>query len=260
MKTKNQSCSSGVSDGLRFAFVLIAVGLLLLMLKTNIIPSAYNDVIISWQILLIVLGVASWFKCHFTFGSVLFAVGAFFVIPRIGAVPDNFLGTVPPDFVKTYYPVLLIFAGVLAVLHSLFAKKDCSRWCKKARFSNEFDCNEVKKHGSQGNFNKNCAFASSRHIVLDPVFEGGETTTAFGETVVDLRKTTLPEGKTVLVVNVAFGSTELYVPADWNVQFDVNAVFGAFEDKRPLAENAVDTSKTLIIRGSVFMGGGELNN
>ena len=75
----------------------------------------------------------------------------------------------------------------------------------------------------------------------------------------DLRKTTLPEGITVLDVNASFGSIVIIVPADWAVELNVSSSFGEFADKRYDIGN-VQPGKTLVITGRCTFAGGELRN
>ncbi len=254
-RSHNKKCCSGFG----FATLLIIAGILLLCTKLNLIPTKYIDALISWQIVLIIIGLLSLIIKHL-YAAVIFAtLGIFFIIPKIGLVPDNFIGEVPTNFVQLYWPILLIIAGVLVVIHRIFPPKH-----KTIR---EHFLNEAEKKGHKNQYecengfvNKRSLFESGKHIVLDPEFKGGNVKTVFGETKMDLRKTSLPEGNTQLIIDVSFGSVVIYVPTDWRIQLNVNSVFGTFEDKRAFQENDADPSKTLVISGSVVFGEGSLKN
>jgi len=74
---------------------------------------------------------------------------------------------------------------------------------------------------------------------------------------IDLRRTSLPPGDTYLEVNAIFGGVSLYIPGDWNVVTQIDAVFGGFEDRRKVTE-PVDNTRRLIIDGTCIFGGGEI--
>ena len=52
-----------------------------------------------------------------------------------------------------------------------------------------------------------------------------------------------------------FGGTKLFVPANWDVQSEVVAIFGGVDDKRHLNGHAIDPKKVLIIEGTCLFGG-----
>jgi len=245
------------------AFVLIAAGLIFLGFNTGFIPVAYKNIFVSWQMLLIVLGISSFFKCHFWGGTILILVGGFFLIPEINCINPNWIGPCPADFVHLYWPVLLIIAGAIIILQWIFPspKKHCwaepkvdRHWHKGPEHLNR------TMNTENGYVYSNVVFSGREHIVLDPVFKGGEINAVFGGTKLDLRRTNLPEGTTRLDLNLVFGGLTLFVPENWNVVVRVDFVMGGFEDKRYKISEDVDTSRTLLICGSCVFAGGELKN
>jgi hypothetical protein len=61
------------------------------------------------------------------------------------------------------------------------------------------------------------------------------------------------------VVNV-LGGTKLIVPATWDVQSTMVAVFGGVDDKRFINPDLIDPNKRLIIEGTSFLGGLEIKS
>ena len=58
-----------------------------------------------------------------------------------------------------------------------------------------------------------------------------------------------------------FGGSTLIVPKEWNVILDVFPLFGGFSNKiRRAPETKIDMQKTLIIKGLVIFGGGEVKS
>lgn len=238
------------------AFILIAVGIILLGVNTGWISQEYRPVLISWPMLLVVIGMSKLFKRNYWGGSIIFMVGAFFLIPLINKAEPAFFSFIPNDFVKLYWPVLLIALGAFIFLRRLFPNAE---WlsCQK-RFGKE-NLHQHEAYTDKGRIEIENVFGGSEQIVLDPEFKGGEITSVFGGAKLDLRKTSLPEGITVLEVNVVFGGVEVYVPLGWNIELKIDSILGGFNDKRTGLE-VVDASRKLLIKGSCVFGGGELKN
>jgi predicted membrane protein len=240
--------------GISLAFLLIAAGLVFLGFNTGVIPLQYKSIFLSWQMLLIVLGFASLFKRHYFGGIVLFLIGGFFLLPVINQVNPNWLGPFPADFIHLYWPVLLIAAGAIVLLQWIFPAPH--RWKSVEHHHHHTDYQNY----TEGYINSNSVFGSGEHIVLDPEFKGGEINSVFGGVTLDLRKTSLKEGKTKLQISAVFGGVTLYVPESWNVELHTDCVFGGFEDKRFGSINEIDRSHTLVIYGSCVFGGGEIKS
>lgn len=240
------------------SFVLIAAGLILLGFNTGVIPMAYKSIFISWQMLLIVLGVSSFFKHHFWGGSILILIGGFFIAPEINRINPNWLGPFPVDFVHLYWPVLLIIAGAIILLHWIFSESRKQSYFRAKEFKHQWHKQEFMN--GEGYINSNNVFGSGEHIVLDPEFKGGEINSVFGGTKLDLRRTSLREGVTTLELNIVFGGITIFVPEEWNVVVKADLIMSGFEDKRYKTGAPIDTSRTLAITGSCVFGGGELKN
>lgn len=239
------------------AFVLIAVGVILLCTNTGLIPAEYKRIFISWQMLLIVIGVVNFFKEHYFGGLALIIVGGFFLMPVINSIDPHFFSFIPKDFVQLYWPVFLIIFGAFLFLRWLFpSSKSCGLHEHVRQHHEGFHRHETIANNY---VNINNMFSGSEQIVLDPEFKGGEINSIFGGAKLDLRKTNLPEGVTTLEVNMMFGGVEILVPPDWSIVVNVDTILGGFEDKR-YGVQQVDTSRKLLIKGSCIFGGGELKN
>lgn len=63
-------------------------------------------------------------------------------------------------------------------------------------------------------------------------------------------------GKVMIDVTQIFGGTKLLVPAHWEVQTEMVAIFGGIEDKRPQSHDKnYDGVKILVIVGTSVFGG-----
>ena len=70
-----------------FGLFLIALGGFWILVKLDFIPDRWNDILISWKMLLIGIGVFSWIGGNRTAGTILVVIGGFFLIPDLIRVP-----------------------------------------------------------------------------------------------------------------------------------------------------------------------------
>ena len=87
------------------AAVFIIVGLLFLGRNFGVIDSDLFDILVSWQMLLIVVGVVNLIKRHFFGGMIMIAIGTYFLLPEISGVENEWIGM--------FWPVLLILVGIM---------------------------------------------------------------------------------------------------------------------------------------------------
>ena len=246
--------------GITIGVILITLGTLFLFFNFGLIDGNFKKVVFSWQMLLIAFAVVAFFQRHFFSGILLLLTGIFFIIPRIVKLYPDLFGWFGNDFASIYWPALLIALGVLIIL-KLFLP-----WSKSNRYRIYIDNYSHKRHRcngrrsvEQGYVERNTVFGSIEEIVLDPVFAGGDFNCAFGNIILDLRKTTLAEGDTELEINSAFGGIELLVPDNWNVALHISTFISGFADERkPSAE--IDYTRKLIITGSFAFSGGEIKS
>ena len=264
MENEVKSASrSGYPRGLGFGLALMLLGVLFLGFNFGLISQSLKGVIISWPMLLIFIGVVNYFRRHIFTGTILVLIGSFFLIPRIiEAYPANFPG-INGNFTQIYWPLLLIAAGILLITGRIFGPKwglnDFNHKHHHRRFKHHHGNNQSKWEYNPEGFSKNSVFGSGEHIVLDPVFKGGEMNAVFGGITLDLRKTNLPEGETRLDINAVFGGITIILLSDWMVETQIDSVFGGFQDNR-MPKETIDTTRKLIITGSCVFGGGELRN
>lgn len=253
------SFRSGNIKGLGFGLLLVAIGVIFLAANAGLITTPLKWVLISWPMLIIVIGVAKIIKRDYFSAATLLIIGLFFLAPKVfRAFPESFPG-MDGSFTHTYWPLLLIAAGIMLVLSKLFGKQwgfntvDNTHYCKSGSYKSG------GYTGPVGSFEKNAIFGGGEHIVLEPEFKGGEINAIFGGLTLDLRHTNLPEGTSRLELNAVFGGVTVVVPNDWFVETSIDAIFGGFEDKR-LAKLPLNTERRLVITGTCVFGGGELRN
>jgi predicted membrane protein len=267
MSTQIKKSRHGVIIGI----ILILLGGMLIADNTGLIPREFRQIIVSWQMLFIVIGIVSIVKrqaLHFH-GVLMLCLGIFFIIPRVAKVFPSVFGCMDTgNFVAVYWPVLLIVGGVILVLHIPVSRH--RHWCShrlrcdgekfKAHSSRNNENSWKKEDVSQGeNFSKTCVFSSARYIVVDAEIKGGTLQAIFGGIELDLRKAHLPEGETVLNIEAIFGGVSLFVPDNWRLEINIESVLGGVDDNRRII-GPIDSTCKLIIKGSAIFGGVEIRN
>jgi predicted membrane protein len=251
--------------------IFVLLGGALIARNTGLIPHTLHGIIVSWQMLLIVLGIGSIVKrrtFHFH-GLVLIFAGIFFIVPKLVRVfPSMFGGINADSFVSVYWPVLLIVGGLTLILHIPVHHRRCHTYRRSERCYQRFGRNDSPNDTSaqnegdcsrEGNFSKTCIFGSGNYIVIDTEFKGGTLQAIFGGIELDLRKAHLPEGETCLNIEAIFGGISLFVPDNWSIEVNIESVLGGADDNRRIIE-AVDDTRKLIITGSAVFGGVEIRN
>lgn len=237
------------NNAIVIAIIFIAIGLILIGRNTGVIDYQLYRILMSWQSLLIVLGLCMISRRNITSGLIVGGVGAFFLIPKI---------TMASQWMHTYWPLVFVMVGVVLLFKHISRRRECHNRLTGDRGNRNGRGAEEAYYKSENGFvNSNVTFGSVRHIVIDPVFKGAILRSYFAGTVLDLRRTSLPEGDTYIELDCVFGGTELYIPEDWAIVSDVLPVFGGVDDKR-FRPGPELPGRRLIIRGKVTFGGIEI--
>ena len=238
--------------GIAFGILLIVLGGLLIGSRAGMLPENFSRIILSWQMLVIVIGILSLFKRSPFFGLFLLLVGGFFIVPRLAEVYPDALYWVDKDFISGYWAGLLVGFGILIVVYWLFAPH------KKWRGNYYHCCTPEKKLFTNGGFSAQ-VFGAGEYVVLEPEFKGGKVELVFGGAEIDLRKTALPEGNTYLEIKGVFSGVTLFIPENWKVETQIECVFSGVSDKRR-SIGAVNADRTLVLIGSCVFSGCEIKN
>lgn len=218
--------------------VFVILGIAVLAEIVDVVPWRMRDVIFSWQMILIALGVIFIVGQESrSTGYILLAIGVFFIMPKLFDVPDYWR--------NLFWPVILVILGIVII----FRRGGPSCGQKRSKTSstdNELDDVAI--------------FGGSDRILKSENFKGGQITNIFGGSKYDMRQVTLSEGKNYLDVTMIFGGSKFIVPEGWDIKVEVTAVFGGFSDKRMRSIVVTDNNRQLIIRGITLFGGGEITN
>lgn len=228
------------------AVVFIIIGLLFLGRNFGIIDHGLFRILVSWQMLLIVIGVVNLIKRHFFGGVITIAIGAYFLLPEISGIGNEWNGKL--------WPILFILVGIM-LLFKQRRHHFNSQWNDgKTGYAREMYRSE------DGFIVSDNTFGTIQQIVLDPVFRGARIRNTFGGTVLDLRRSKLEAPHTFIDIDCTFGGVEIYLPSDWNLQTQLDALIGGCEDKRYNSSVEIDNEHILIVRGKVSFGGIEFKS
>lgn len=225
-----------------FGIFLIALGSFWIMERLNLIPDFWTDILVSWQMLLIAIGIFSIIGGNKTTGTILIVIGGFFLVPEVAHVPY--------ELRRIAWPLLIIGVGVVLLI---------THGRKKSMEPPKFEPGQQK---GMDYFDDFVVFGGREVFINSQRFYGGKTTSIFGGTEYDLRQANLSENGAVIDCLSLFGGCGFKVPPDWTVKNEITAVFGAFTDKRGSTVNQIlsDPSKTLVIRGFAAFGGVEVKH
>lgn len=221
--------------------LLLAFGAMILFKSVGLLPFEVEQLIFSWQMFLIALGVLFISKPdHRISGTVLILVGGFFMLNEFANLPFNAK--------QLFWAFLFILIGIMILFRGT--------WHPFHRLeSNDYLTEDALDVVDEVN-----VFGGSEKRIITKNFKGGKMTNIFGGSTLDFSEASLAEGKNILDVVSIFGGFKFIVPHDWTVKIEVSAVMGGVSDKRTHVSDTPDPNRILIIRGSAIFGGGEIKN
>ncbi len=217
--------------------LLIIIGAIFLFNSFEIIDFQFARIIFSWSFFFLIIGIFIIVNTEKkVLGGILAGIGFIFIIPKI--------------FPQVHYDGTIVIAVILISLgtYIIFKQKD-----KEDNAADKLG--QVKKDV----IDDVAIFGGGTRIVTSDNFRGGNITSIFGGSEIHLKGCKLAEGTNYIDILALFGGTTLIVPNDWNIVMNVTAIFGGFSNKSIKDPNVpIDLNKTLIIKGLVIFGGGEV--
>ncbi len=249
--------------------VLLVVGFALLFKQFGYY---YPDWVISWPMLIIVLGIANGFKHNFRNSGwiIMLLIGGVFLAEKIN----------PELSVSRYtWPIILIGLGAWFI----FGKQNCKeserflkergKWERDDFFApaeevayketeedkKEKDKKKSRTYNGDEVIDSVSVFGGTTKTVLSKNFKGGEIVTIMGGTILNLSHADI-DGVAIIEVVQVFGGTKIIIPQNWEVNTEMAAIFGGIDDKRMFQNQALQSGKTLVIKGTSIFGGIEIKS
>ena len=220
--------------------VLVMAGLFLVIRNTGFFPDFIDDVVFSWQMLLVVIGLVMTIGAsEKTAGIIVMAVGGFFMIPLL--------------FRETFHMYNMFWPSIFIIVGVIFIVSRGKNWNRANMISKGVIGDDYVDYVN--------VFSGGERQVVSQNFRGGKISAVFGGIELDLTKAGLAPGVSELEIACVFGGATLIVPDDWYITIDVTPILGGFSDSRRLNPGrTVDSSKHLLIKGAVIFGGGEIKS
>ena len=225
-----------------WGILLVLIGGLLIANAFDLLPYRLKDILWSWEMLLIVVGIFSLVNNQSkVLGIVLISLGGFFLIENYWDFPYYVR--------KAFWPTVVVVFGLYLILSP-------PRYFRRRNRDKDIDSGE-----SRDFIDEVSIFGGGERVVTSNEFKGGKTTSIFGGSKINLMNSQLAVGENILDTFSVFGGTTLIVPAGWNVRVEVASIFGGFSDKRERMPNLVfDQDRVLVIKGLAIFGGGEVKS
>ncbi|ADY53471.1 hypothetical protein Pedsa_2932 [Pseudopedobacter saltans DSM 12145] len=231
-----------------FGFMLAAVGTLLLSKKFGY---EYPDWLISWPMLLIVLGFGKIIKSGLSNLSWVpfMAIGGIFLAGKIDPTLD----------ISNYIlPVILISLGLFVMFGKSKNTEKCLR--RRDRFKKKYRSKtSTGERVNDDTIESIAIFGEVKKTVYSQDFKGGEVITIMGGAQINLSQADIQDVVIIEAIQV-FGGTKLIIPQNWQVVTEMAAIFGGIQDKRDFYASEPNTNKKIIIKGVSIFGGIDIKN
>jgi predicted membrane protein len=210
-----------------------------------------THMIFSWHSIFLIVGIVLIVNHRDNFlGYIFVGIGAFGMLRHLPFFSEY-------DF-SDLWPIIFLFAGLWLIL-----RKNGKHTISHPHFNadKQSQGEPFTKYSSQhfDSLDEVSVFNSIHRVIISNNFRGGNITTIFGGTKLDLTQAKLAPGENVLDLTTLFGGANIRVPQNWKVILNITSIFGGFEDKRFAHYNNEETTDgILIIRGVTLFGGGEL--
>ena len=197
----------------------------------------------TWPIILILVGIYTLGKHGFNNlgGLIPLTIGLAFLAERI--VPNIHIAHIA-------WPSLIILFG----LYMIISPKGWRKKKLNAEWQNTSFGTSDKSTASSDMIDLDSVFSGVERTVISKNFKGGTVNCVFGGTEINLMQADI-EGTVIIDINCVFGGVDLTVPASWKVQNEIAAILGGVEDKRTIHQDALETTKILVLKGTVVFGG-----
>jgi predicted membrane protein len=219
--------------------VVVLIGTVLLIHKLGL---KMPDWLFSFEMFLIAIGIFISARHEFrTYkGLIVILIGLLLLVDKYFFIDISIQ--------KFFWPIFVIVAGLVMI----FKPKTHRTW--HTAFAGNNDA-----YNGDDYIDIVSVFSGVEKKFTSKQFKGGEITTAFGGTEIDLTKVEMEYPQTIKV-NVAFGGVSIIVPQHWNVSSEVVSIFGGVEDSRITHIDEHGNNNLIILKGNTIFGGIEIKS
>ena len=235
--------------------IIVLIGAFFLLNNLDLIPFSFRETFFNWKGLILLIGLVQIFNPKERWsGVVLLIVGGYFLSADY---IEDVWGFELIDW-ELLWPTLIILGGILFLLTRTRRSSD------NTDTSNTWDWGTSKsqKEEVEDYIDVDASFGGSDLLDTSQNFKGGVIRCTMGGGTYDFSQAEISfEGPAVIDLKVIMGGANFIVPADWTVRTELTAIMGGFsDDRKRLDTTPTSPDKVLIIRGTLFMGGGEIKN
>ncbi len=228
---KNKNATSGSSVVVGTFFILIGI---VWIIKNYI----HLDVCLKvwWPLILIGIGFLKMADRRD-----LFSVSAWILILLGGVFLLTSNNVIEWWQIKKFWPLIIIMIGL-----SVFSQ------------SGERSGKSKKKSSGKNYISGITFFSGMETKSVSKSFKGGNITVIFGRVKLNLGESRLSPKGALLELRTLFGSIELIIPDDWNVEINSTSVFGGVEDNSTSDNSGIE--KPITLKVVAIFGGVEIKN
>jgi len=235
--------------------VLVLLGVLFTLDNFGIVEA--RQVFRFWPLFFVTVGAVAFSRGRLpeqrVAGVLIMAFGGLLLLRTLGVLPFRFR-------LRDLWPLFLIFGGGFLVWGSLRSRE---RALARALGGGGTEAAGTRR------LNAFAVMGGGERVVRGSDFEGGEVTAIMGGFEIDLRQAGMAGDTAEIEIFTLWGGVDLKVPEDWNVVLDAVPILGGISNT---ARNGGSGSgsgsgspgasgrKTLLVRGTVIMGGIEIKN
>ena len=260
-KKKKRSSQHGRRVSVGFWSIIMLIALFLFLDKAGIVSYSYWSAFMKpLPLILFIVSIFCLLRCKWISGIFLLVAAKFFWLPYwiplvreqcacLGWLPEG----IEDGFVRKYWYILVVFFAFLMIVKHLFCRK---RFCYESHWECEVNTKSCKKPSAatregKGFIESNVVFNNADRLYVNEDLTGGSFNVVFGSQNIDFRKCVIHNNEEAYIdLNVVFGNAEILVPADWNVQLNMDSVFSSVEDFRRERPTESNGKNTLVLTGA----------
>ncbi|MBW8685153.1 LiaF transmembrane domain-containing protein [Chitinophaga rhizophila] len=264
---RNSRCGNRENHWYNKGLIFLLIGLFLFLRTMDLDLPVWA---VSWQMLLIVIGLIIWTVSLFRNwgGLIVTLVGAVFFAKQYMVVDYN--------VTRFLWPTVFVIIGLALIFRRRqeVSSKNNDIAGKTSDDSSNYSSSESgsltkEKYvvpptelSSEDVINSTVIFSGEERVVVSKNFRGGNVTAIFGGAEYNLIQADFKD-RIELEVTCIFGGVEITLPTNWDVRVEMDTIIlGGVSDKRPveLLANAGNSDKILVIKGTCILGGIEIKS